>query len=284
MRICPIQNCAHKYNAINHTKNNTAPNFKSSMREVYKNQDTGDTFAITGPDKIGDAKFLYSNYTYFFRSGVPVKKDGKDWLDFAQLLDEEFKNAHHVNIYDFGCSDGSEACSIAISLIEALGKEKAKKFFPIMASDADYEIIKDAKRGKFDCTMEDIDAIDFHTNLNHKKYFNISNMAHPIYYKLESKDILKNTMNFKHKDFIAGLDEIKGKNNLIICRNFWAYMSPEKRDEAIQKLKEKTDSTSRIMIDTFDKEKGIGAKLEEAGFIEIQPNLYKPKTKIKRAS
>lgn len=273
MRICPTQYYAYK---------NNAPDFKSNMREVYKNQNTGDTFAITGPGRIGDAKFLYSNYTYFFRSGVPTKINGRDWLDFARLIDEEFKDAPHVNIYDFGCSDGSEACSIAISLIEALGEERAQKFFPIIASDADFEIIKNAKEGKFDCTIEDIDAIDYHTNSNHEKYFDTTDEKHFIYQTLKSKKILQDNIIFQNEDFISGLDKIQGKNNLVICRNFWAYLSPKEREEAIEKLKEKIDSTSFVMIDTFDKEKGMN--LEAEGFFEIRNNLYKPRKAVQKAS
>ena len=64
-----------------------------------------------------------SNSTSFFRRDI-------DWKSIGSTFDSQFPKGK-VNIYDFACSDGSEAYSLIITLIEQLGEKKAQRFFPI---------------------------------------------------------------------------------------------------------------------------------------------------------
>ena len=74
-----------------------------------------------------------SCYTSMFRNDI-------QWEKFADFLHSKYKDVENVNIINGACSDGSEAYSLAISLINA-DKEKSKKFFPINAFDIDKQIL-----------------------------------------------------------------------------------------------------------------------------------------------
>lgn len=253
------------------------PNFGSCAREIYKNHKTGEFAAFEPGVRISrDNKFLYSNYTYFMRDDVPFRHTG--WEGFIKLIDREFQNADKVNVYDFGCSDGSEAYSLALTLIETLGEEKAQKFFPIKASDIDEGILDMARNGEICCTSKDKHVLDRCTKYNLSKYFDISD-APPIVgtlprYTLRPKDILKNAVTFEKKVFPDALNEIEPENSLVLCRNFWPYMSDSGRSAAIDKLKSKLGESSRFVIGDFDYN-NFETIFSDKDFKEIHFNFYK---------
>lgn len=80
-----------------------------------------------------------SCYTTMFRNDI-------QWEKFANFLLTRYKDAKNVNIISGACSDGSEAYSLAISLINA-DREKSKKFFPIKDYDVDEQILDSGVNG-----------------------------------------------------------------------------------------------------------------------------------------
>ena len=159
MRISPITS-KPKFNLIN---------FSSTKRTTYE---TESQKVVVKPfyDKSCDflgyeyGRILVSNSTSFFRRDLP-------WGYLGQRLDELFPNDEHVNVFNFACSDGSEPYSLAICLIEQLGEERAKRFFPINASDIDENILPDKKKPKIKATKEDIKEINEITNNTLKNIF-----------------------------------------------------------------------------------------------------------------
>ena len=89
-----------------------------------------------------------SNSTEFFRRDFP-------WDNIGKVFTKHFPKGE-VCIHNFACSDGSEAYSLIIALIEQLGEKKADRFFPIIASDIDKDIVKMAASGKISATANDI--------------------------------------------------------------------------------------------------------------------------------
>lgn len=81
---------------------------------------------------------IHRNTTVMFRQDI-------NWIDLANFLESYFRDSKKVDVYSFACSDGSEPYSLTASIKnECLNPNK---FFPIMASDYDDEIIKEAKKG-----------------------------------------------------------------------------------------------------------------------------------------
>ena len=83
----------------------------------------------------------YKNHTTFFRND-------RFWNGLTYFLTEHFKNTKKVNVYSFGCSDGSEPYTFIMRMLNSFEK-KPEKFFPIIARDFDSEAIQRAKRNNY---------------------------------------------------------------------------------------------------------------------------------------
>ena len=103
--------------------------FRSTKRTKYlteNNKVVVKPFYDKGCDFFGhkEGKILVSNSTNFFRNDLP-------WNTLGKTLDELYPKGEKVNVFNFACSDGSEPYSLAICLMEQLGEDGAKRFFPI---------------------------------------------------------------------------------------------------------------------------------------------------------
>lgn len=230
------------------------PNFTSTTRTTYISNSEG-TFVLPTYDRDvqsmasfghkNDIKMVSSNSTSFFRRDL-------DWKTIGETFDKQFPKGK-VNIYDFACSDGSEAFSLIIALIEQLGEKKASRFFPIIASDIDDEIIKMATSGQIMAKEEDLLAMqNIIKDENVKKYFRITELGGGRYL-LSPKEILTKNVIFKKEGISTGLEEVqKDENNIILARNFWKYLSREDIANASWKLGQKINSKTLVIIGNFD--------------------------------
>jgi len=228
-------------------------NFKSTTRTTYHSNSEGQFVLPTYDRKLNirvspDIRMICSNSTNFFRRDL-------NWDDIGKIFNRQFPHGK-VNIYDFACSDGSEAFSLVIALIEQLGEKKASRFFPIHASDIDPEIIKMANSGKIIATEDDILSIEGMTKKGDiKKYFTITPVCGGKYI-LSPKEILTKNVIFKQEGINQGLDKInKNEQNIILARNFWKYLSVENLAESSFKLSEKANNKTLLLIGNFDLQK-----------------------------
>lgn len=257
-------------------------NFKSNTRDVIITKRHGlkpIEHGAAQDDNTG--KFLYSNYTYFYRGDLSVHADEElgDWFPFRSTIKEHFKNTSKVNTFNFACSDGSETYSLACALIDDFGKNN-DKFFPIFAFDVDSEIIKRAKNGFVSCSASDVRRIKMNLNENTQKLFTLIRQPIPLDLRYKfmfcASDELKSKINFSCDDIENQIDSLPEKNNLIMCRNFWPYLGFGKAQRIIEKLGQKLDSTSLIVIGNYDKQVSYIEKyLKESNFTEIAPNVYR---------
>ena len=236
MKITPVKFNTKYHCSFNSTKRTT---YQIGQNTVVKPFYDSDLFFCDSKD----CQIKASNFTYFFRNDL-------NWESLTRFLDTHFKNNDKVNVYNFACSDGSEACSLAISLIENLGEERARRFFPIKASDKDEAIIEQAKTFEFFAEEHDLERINRATKWNVGKYFEVSPTKGG--YTLKAKDILRKNITFEQKDFYHGLDDVKGKNKLILCRNFWPYMGENEILKCAQKLHKKLNENSLAIIGKYD--------------------------------
>lgn len=209
-----------------------------------------------------DVKMVSSNSTSFFRRDI-------DWKNLGFVFNKEFPKGK-VNIYDFACSDGSEAYSIIITLLEQLGQKQAQRFLPIVASDIDPEIITMAKSGKIKATEQDLFNMEnIIQNGGISKYFDVRQLGVNDYI-LTAKDILKKNVIFEQENIRNGLDKIqKGENNIVLARNFWKYLSLENLAATSWHLGEKADENMLLIIGSFDANHGnLPFFLSSQGFVE----------------
>lgn len=255
-------------------------NFKSTDRIINRSFDKPQTYQN---DKLFCHKndIVYSNFTCFFRNDLCqscrsayYKPDGT-WKGFRKEIIDFFKDAPKVNVYNFGCSDGSETYSFAMSLMDEDCKN-ANKFFPILAFDIDEKIINTAKSGKIGCDDWDIESIEK----------NVSPKIPPLY-TIEEKRIqenysktfvaseeLREKIVFEQGNIEDKIDEIKPSNSLVMCRNFWPYLDEKRAKEILRKLCSRLDKSSLIVMGNYDRYISRMV-LSREGFKEIYPNVFK---------
>ena len=110
-------------------------------------------------------KFLYKTTTYFFREDL-------NWTCLAELLGEKYKTVQKVNVLNHACSNGQEPYTLAVKLIQILGKE-AKKFFPIQAKDIDFDNIESANRGRLGIKLNEMYRINHYTKNQLTSFFTL---------------------------------------------------------------------------------------------------------------
>lgn len=230
---------------------NNNPSFCSNTRQVFK-----------------DNKLLYKNKTNFFR-------DDLSWEKLTEFLNNKYKYADKVNVVNAACSDGTEPFSLAVILMEKL-KSEAAKFFPIQASDIDATMIYDAKNSP--CNISDMDfyMINKHTRSKSYKYFSptkSTSYSYPL--AIIPKENLKSQIDFKQADIFEALDDIPKENNVILCRNFWVYLTEQTREKLIELLKNKLTPSDSVIIGELENGWGIDKMLKKVGFIETYVrNVY----------
>ena len=206
---------------------------------------------------------MYKTTTYFFRRDL-------DWNGFVKLLDEKYKNASKVNVYNEACSCGHEPVSLAIKLKEYLGN-LSKKFFPIKAGDLNSENIINAKKGVFGITNIELYHLNEETHGNYRNYLNFAPVNNP------QDDIafipsvnIRNNIEFKQGDIFENIKEIPSSNTVLLCRNFWKYLpdNGNNAEKLAKMLGEKLDSSSLVVIGEHDELCGTKELLMKNGFKE----------------
>lgn len=234
---------------------NKKTNFTANYREVY--------------DKV-TRHTLYRNNSCFFRKDLV-------WDKFVDLLEKKYKNVDKVNIHCFACSDGSEPFSLAMMLIEKLGYKKAQKFFPIIASDMDSEILREPKKGIINISDIDLEHIEQNLGTNYKKYMTLSEDA--VYStKLGAKvrtgiidPIILSSVKFKNYVMQTRIVDVPKRNSVLMSRNVWPYFErPYQKDDSLgfkmlEKASNQLGDNSLIVIGDFDN-RITGDRLKAKGF------------------
>lgn len=241
---------------LNNTNKNC--NFKNWNREVYAKS-----------LNLKSKQLLYRNDTSFFR-------DRDYWPKLLNYLIEKFKNIPKVNVYNFGCSDGSEPLSFIMYFLSNKSKEIQDKFLPVKAFDIDNDAINRIKT-KFPYRVTDIEMnrINEYTNGNFNNFFkHIPNTENYI-----ANDILYSKIDAKIGDIKKEYKNIEPNNSIIFARNFWPYIEGmERRQIVLNKLSERLNNNSYLVIGEYDI-RGTGWRMDEqldkAGFQKtLIRNLY----------
>ena len=208
-------------------------------------------------------KLLYRNDTSFFR-------DCDFWPKLSDYLIKKYKDVPKVNVYSYGCSEGSEPYTFIMSMVSKLG-ENAKKFFPVIAKDRDFFVINLAKSRDWYFLKDEEKAV---INANTRSCFN------RFFKEIDSNyvfvtDELYDNVNFSVADINKDYKKISPKNSIVFVRNFWPYLKDnDARQKLLNNLYKQLDKDSMIIIGLFDK---MGTNYE---IIDLVTNAgFKP-TKI----
>lgn len=200
-------------------------------------------------DALGELK--YRNNSAFFRPDLRCNR-------LADKLIEKYHDVDKVQIYNYACSEGAEPYSLAMILIKKLGKEKSKKFFPIIASDIDEEILENPKQGIVKVSPFEFLMSRLSVGKKFKEFvIPISNFKYDPKFRnvLKTANVsseLKDSVIFKQADILKDIDNIEEENSVVLCRNFFPYLSDENKNILAQKLSEKLGKNSMCVIGTYD--------------------------------
>lgn len=235
------------------------PTFQSNTRNYYiedKNQ------------RIGTMSFLF--------------REDFEWKEFSDYIINHFKNQNRVNMVQFAASDGSEAYTQIISLLEF--QKNTDKFFPIKAYDIDKEVINAAKSGLINIDKNDITALKDHSII-FEKYFEpcdkkltLSNDSLEQFtktYKVSKK--LTDLVNFHEADMFNILKTLEDESNTIVmCRNVLGYFSDHKCEDFIRLASQKLKRGSLFVIGLDDyKKANLDRMIQHYSFIPVFKNLYR---------
>ena len=235
----------------NNLYNNTL-SFKSWDREVYK------------PAKNGYISDLHHrNDTRFFR-------DSEFWAQFSHFLVNTYKDTPKVNVYSYGCSDGSEPYTFVMRMLSMYPEAEAKKFLPVIAKDYDKAAIKRAlEREEYLIEPYEKADIEYYTKECYKRFFH-TNKSHGSCEYASVKDELFNNVKFNIANIEKDYKKIIPDNSVVMARNFWPYIeSWSQRQKVLNNLGSRLGEKSFLVIGAYD-QKGTYWKIDnqilEAGF------------------
>ncbi len=264
MQIQGINIYNKKYNNSIGQKRST-PTFTSSSRDYY------DKSLIKTTRTWGNV----ATTTWMFRQDL-------DWNKFTEFVYKNFASKNKVNTYSLACSDGSEAYTFLISILEKLPKETIPKFSPIIATDRDFEIIKAARSGKINLAADDIARINIISGF--KEYF--INKSNPMHIKNNNFSLqchayepikeLRDKVIFKQIDLLNHLKQIKDEgNSIVFCRNVTPYLPQNDIFKLANTASEILKKGSLIVFGEFDKHSGILDFIDIKGFEECMEFVFR---------
>ncbi len=227
--------------------------------------------------------FCSNNRVYHAENGNPISTYTKmfradlAWEDYTDFMVRHFKDKDKVQILQFAASDGSEAYTQIITLLE--NHKDTDKFFPIMAYDIDKEIYDVSKSGllkisESDKTKFKIAKIDF------DKYFQKSSCNLFIEddtsqgETYEVLPILKEKVKFHNDDMFKVLRDHEDEGNtVLLCRNILDYFTDRQIDIFTTIAAYKLKKGSLFVIGEIDRHR-VDVYLQQKGFVKVMPGVY----------
>jgi len=232
-------------------------------------------FTSTRSHKVVDDFTVNCNYTDVFRSDI-------DWGKFVGYLNKNYKNQNKVDIYCYGCSDGSEPYSLALKLADTLGFKKAQKFFPIKASDIDETQITNAKNGILYLTEKDVSKIKM--NLNNLKFDEVfekdtskevSIQRNTVFTPYIVKPKLRNLVTFEVANISQEAQNKNFKNSVVMFRNGWTFNDLAAQKALAKDLYDNMNDKSALLIGNSDMFKSNASEyLKEIGFKPLDNGIF----------
>ena len=252
MNILPVNN-------INPRK----PVFKSCTRIYY-------------PNKLKTIDCFEKN---FVRTSTNIFRGDLDWNKFMKFIQQHFAGKEKVNMYSLAASDGSEAYSFAISVLDRFPKNLHDKFLPVYASDIDNEVINSAKKGRINLYRAEMFRAEHYHDIDIHKYFSEPKASVILKGDYESEsdylssykvaDIVRDAVKFKQSDILEELNNIKDEgNSIVMCRNVFPYLNKEYTEKIINTAKNKLKEGSLFIIGDFDLTVKIDEKIAQNGFFQ----------------
>ncbi|MBF0449159.1 MAG: protein-glutamate O-methyltransferase [Candidatus Magnetomorum sp.] len=223
-----------------------------SFNDYYQfltNDDNGDELVV-----MLDA--ISTNKTSFFRE---IKHF--DFLNkevFPRYASAEY--GRRLRFWSAACSSGEEPYTLAISLLEFLGKN-ANFDIKILATDISTKVLSEAQRGVYQTDrVEDIPKPLIRT------YFQQGHGRQHGFYKV--KPILRNIVSFKRFNLMDKFP-FSGVFQFVFCRNVMIYFDKKTQEKLVNKFYQCIVPGGYLMIGHSESLTGVNHP-----FKYIQPSVY----------
>ncbi len=239
--------------------------------------------------------FYPNNLRFTSNSGFYKTEDGNsigtttkmfradlNWKDFTNFMIKHFNHKDNVQILQFASSDGSEAYTQIISLLE--NNKATDKFFPIEAYDINEDIYRAASSGYINLNNKDKSKF-VGKKIDFDKYFEKENISEAnkiaiLHDKLENSEaykvrpILTDRVNFHHGDmFKVMLEHEDNGNTVVLCRNILNYFSDRDLDRFVTTAAWKLKPRSLLVTGEIDRVR-VDDVIQRNGFLKLFPNVY----------
>lgn len=227
-----------------------------------------------------------------------------DWKNFTDYIVEHFENTEKIQFLQFASSDGSEAYTQVLTLLDRFPNQKIEKFFPIQAYDIDKEMVEAANSGLINLTEEDRKNFPIYSKTPFHRCFSNSNrelwigndsfhriiddfspevaetlsLADFVTYRTYSvQDFLRKRVKFRKEDmFDVMLKHNDESNSIVLCRNVLVHLSNKKVEHFIDLLSRKLQKGSLFVIGGCDISATLnGSVLENKGFEMVMKHVFK---------
>lgn len=199
---------------------------------------------------------LTTNKTNFFREPIH--------FDFLRdhLLPELLSEGRPIRVWSAGCSTGEEAYSLAITILDAVGRRKGHDI-RILGTDISARVIEVARAGVYDA-----DAIDLVPDQIRNQYFR------PVVQGdgEEGWEVIpevRSLVRFARLNLMAPWP-MRGHFDIIFCRNVMLYFDLATRQRLVERLEAQLRPGGYLFIGHSE---SLGAF--EHGLRYIQPAVYR---------
>jgi chemotaxis protein methyltransferase CheR len=205
---------------------------------------------------------LTTNVSHFFR-------ENHHFDIFRAALKETYisrlKNGEPVRIWSAGCSNGQEAVSIAITLLEAF-PQAPETNFKILATDIDPNVVTFASTGIYPERF-----IGGVPEKLREKYFEATNLNAEMAFR--TKPAIRNLITFRELNLL-GSWPMKLRMDFIFCRNVVIYFDLKTQNRLWPRFHSQMQKDGFLFLGHSERV----ADPEGVGFYSSGPTAYRPMT------
>ena len=240
------------------------------IRNINKNISFGTYYNTVYAGKTDNV--LYRNDTMLFRSDI-------NWNTLTEHITQDNSPK---KIYCYACSDGSEPYSLAIMMINKLGYNNAKQYFPIIAKDIDENVISMAKNDDILLERADLHKLSRYQPQTGLQYITpFKNMGRGVH-KCKVNKLLSDCILFEKGDLLKDIDSLNMNNSVLMFRNAWPYLPFLAEFDLMKILSKKFTHSSSLIIGDYDRHTLCCNSLrinmlKDYGFEEVKPLIFQKK-------
>ena len=188
------------------------------------------------------------------RNDTSIYRTPEMWKFLTNLIGTKYKDTSKVNVYNYGCSNGSEAYTFLIELLSKFDKKFADKFLPIRAMDCDPVAIKKAKSKILPINLGEQCRINENSNYKFSDFFENTGIYNEEEgtFNYRAKPILTDKVIIEEGNVLDDIKNINPENSIVFVRNFWPYLNGREREQLVKGLQNQLKKNCTIVIGDFD--------------------------------